>query len=87
MFHQYLKEQRIIHFFIPKGSPQWNGCVERAHRSIDDEYYKLPKSPHRSISEYLVWYNQERPHLGGGMDGMTPEEKLLEYRKSVTLRC
>lgn len=87
VFHQYLKEQGIVHFFIPKGSPQWNGCVERAHRSIDDEYYKLPESPHETIEEYLLWYNTERPHLGKGMDGMTPEKKLLEYKKSVTPKC
>src|SRR3990167_3697002 len=31
VFHQYLGEWGIAHYFIPKSSPNWDGAVERAH--------------------------------------------------------
>ena len=85
-FHAWLLQHSIVHLFIPKGTPQWNGHVERAHRSIDDEYYLAPWSVHSSLSEYLGYYNNLRPHLGKNMNGLTPREKLLEW-KSVTMGC
>lgn len=30
VFHQYLGQQGIAHYFIPKSSPNWDGAVERA---------------------------------------------------------
>lgn len=30
-FHRYLTIKRIVHYFIPKSSPSWDGVVERAH--------------------------------------------------------
>ena len=86
VFHQWLLDQDIRHSFIPKGTPQWNGHVERSHRSIDDEHYLAPWSIHKSLLEYLDYYNTLRPHIGKGMNGLTPREKLLEW-ESVTLGC
>jgi len=48
-FHQYLGSRGIAHYFIPKGSPQWNGAVERAHGAIDQEYYLNPLRPWHSL--------------------------------------
>jgi len=76
-FHDYLVRQNIIQRYIPKRSAPWNGKVERAHRSCDDEYYLNPHRPWKTISQYVYWYNYKRPHLGKGMDGMTPYQKLL----------
>ena len=76
-FHEYLIRRRIVHRYIPKRSASWNGKVERANRSVDDEYYLNKTRPWDTIIEYTDWYNYERPHLGKGMNGMTPHEKFL----------
>jgi transposase InsO family protein len=86
VFHQYLGERGIAHYFIPKSSPNWDGAVERAHGVIDQEYYLNPTRPWKTLSEYLDWYNHERIHLGKYLNGLTPWEKYLEW-KSVTSRC
>jgi IS30 family transposase len=43
-FHEHLVRMRIVHRYIPKRSAPWNGKVERANRSVDDEYYLNPWS-------------------------------------------
>lgn len=69
----------ITHRFIPKRSAPWNGKVERANRSVDDEYYLNPTRPWKTLTAYTRWYNEERYHLGKGMDGMTPRQKFQQY--------
>jgi len=81
VFHRYLINHNITHRYIPKRSAPWNGKVERANRSIDDEFYLNPYRPWKTISQYTRWYNRERPHLGKGMDGMTPYKKYLSLAK------
>lgn len=79
LFAQYLNRIGVIHRFIPKRSAPWNGKVERANRSVDDEYYLNHQKPWKSVSEYTRWYNTERPHLGKQMNGLTPYTKYLEF--------
>lgn len=81
VFHRYLLNKRIPHRYIPKRSAPWNGKVERANRSIDDEYYLNPDRPWHTLKAYTHWYNHERPHLGKGMNGLTPFEKYLSLAK------
>lgn len=77
MFHLHLNKNKIVHRYIPKRSAPWNGKVERANRSIDDEYYLNPDRPWNTLPAYTHWYNRERPHLGRGMNGLTPYQKYL----------
>jgi transposase len=77
VFHEYLIQEGIMHRYIPKRSAPWNGKVERANRSVDDEYYLNYRRPWKNIRGYTHWYNHERPHLGNGMNGMTPYQKFL----------
>jgi IS30 family transposase len=84
-FHLHLIAVHITHRYIPKRSAPWNGKVERANRSVDDEYYLNPMRPWKTISQYTRWYNHERPHLGKGMGGRTPQEKYLSLAK--TQKC
>jgi len=84
-FHKHLIASNIIHRYIPKRSAPWNGKVERANRSVDDEYYLNSTKPFNSIAEYFKWYNFERPHVGQEMNGLTSYEKyLILQQKSVT---
>ncbi len=77
VFHEFLLREGIIHRYIPKRSAPWNGKVERANRSVDDEYYLNAGRPWKTLHAYVRWYNRERPHLGIGMDGLTPHQKYL----------
>lgn len=86
VFHQHLLLRGITHRFIPKRSAPWNGKVERANRSVDDEYYLNPSRPWKHLWQYTRWYNHERPHLGKVLTGLTPYQKYLTITgKSVTL--
>ena len=77
VFHFHLAKNNIVHRYIPKRSAPWNGKVERANRSVDDEYYLNATRPWHTLSAYVNWYNRERPHLGKGMHGLTPYQKYL----------
>lgn len=80
VLHEYLIKRGISHRYIPKRSAPWNGKVERTNRSVDDEFYLNKTKPWKTLRAYTKWYNFERPHLGKGMNGMTPHEKLLSLR-------
>lgn len=84
VFHQYLGERGIAHYFIPKSSPNWDGAVERAHGVIDQEFYLNPTRPWKTLSEYLRWYNYERIHEGKYLNGLIPIEKVEQYRSEVS---
>lgn len=85
-FHAWVTGYGKKHYFIPKGSPYWNGRVERLHRTIDDEYYLNPRRPWPDVFSWMEWYNTERPHLS--LKGLTPEQCYqLNLDKSVTPRC
>jgi len=76
-FHEYLKRRNIPQRYIPKRSAPWNGKVERANRSVDDEFYLNHNRPWKTIAQYTHWYNHERPHLGKHMNGLTPYKKFI----------
>jgi transposase InsO family protein len=79
VFAEYLKQRSILHRFIPKRSAPWNGKVERANRSVDDEFYLNPTRPWSTLAEYVRWYNNKRYHLGKGMRGRTPNQRYQDY--------
>lgn len=83
-FHQYLGKKGIVHYFIPKSSPTWDGAVERAHGVIDQEYYLNLTRPWKTLDEYLEFYNHERIHLGKYLNGMTPQEKWQWWLSTVS---
>lgn len=79
MFAVLLQRMGITHRFIPKRSAPWNGKVERANRSVDDEFYLNTEKPWKTLAQYTHWYNYERYHLGKGMHGITPYQKYQNY--------
>jgi len=81
-FHKWLTKKNITHYFIPKKSPWWNANVERAHRTVDEEYYHNPKRVFQTTIQWLNFYNFERIPLS--INGQTPHEKFIQ---SVTLDC
>lgn len=85
VFHHYLGERGLAHYFVPKNSPNWQGAVERAHGVIDQEFYLNPLRPWKTLADYLHWYNYERIHLGKYLNGITPTEKLQTYQSTVSV--
>ena len=67
--------------------PQSNGFVERLHRTLLDEHFRIMgrKKFYESISEmqkdldeYLLLYNTKRTHQGRNMNGMTPVKAFVK---------
>lgn len=67
--------------------PQSNGIVERLHRTLLDEHFRVEgrRTWFETIAEmqtvldqYLIEYNTKRPHQGRGMNGRTPAIVFIE---------
>jgi len=65
--------------------PEQNGKIERYHRTLKQEFYfkyiAFTDSFDTINYKYRLWqghYNSKRKHSGYGMDGLTPEQKLIQ---------
>jgi len=72
-FHEYLKDEGIVHFFNYPRSPKSNAFIERFNRTIQEQYIGWhldelhnPREFNIGLMEYLVWYNAEKIHRGLG---------------------
>ena len=82
-YELFLQLEEIEHRTTKVRRPQSNGYVERVHRTLLDEHFRIEgrKTFYESIQQmqkdldgYLVKYNTKRPHQGRGMKGRTPEQ-------------
>ena len=70
VFDKYLKDKYIKYLFTYPGCPRVNGYIERANRTLQEEFldYHLfllsdnIKAFNSELIDYLIWYNTERPH-------------------------
>ena len=67
--------------------PQSNGIVERFHRTVLDEHFRVEgrrtwfetvEQMQEALDAYLLTYNTARPHQGRGMNGRTPARAFLD---------
>lgn len=70
-FRAALAASGARHIRIPKGTPRWNGKVERFIQTLQNEwaYARLWQSSAeraRSLPSFLRYYNRYRPHSGIG---------------------
>lgn len=86
-YELFLQLEEIEHRTTKVKRPQSNGIVERFHRTLLDEHFRVEgrKTWFETIEEmqavldrYLVHYNTERPHQGRGMNGRTPAQAFRE---------
>ena len=86
-YELFLQLEGIEHRTTKVRRPQSNGFVERLHRTLLDEHFRVMgrKKFYESVEEmqtdldaYLVIYNTKRPHQGRNMNGRTPEKVFLE---------
>lgn len=62
--------------------PETNGKVERFHRTVDEELYRIirfqgTKEREFALNRYLKRYNEQRIHLG--IRGLTPRQRIEQY--------
>jgi transposase InsO family protein len=86
-YELYLAVEDIDHSRTKTKSPQTNGIVERYHRTVLNEFYRIAfrRKIYRSIVELQVdldsWfasYNEQRPHQGRWCFGKTPMQTFLD---------
>lgn len=74
-FERMLMEMGIQHRYTRPYRPQTNGKVERFWRTLNDDlidgtYFESTEHFQKELTQYLVYYNQARPHQG--ISGKTP---------------
>jgi hypothetical protein len=83
-FDQKLRKDNLPHLFIYPRCPKINGFIERANRSLKEEFINpnldlllisLDEFNHELI-KHLIWYNTERPHQS--LNFMSPIDYLLK---------
>lgn len=80
-YELFLQLEGIAHQTTRVRRPQSNGIVERLHRTLLDEHFRVEgrRTWFETLDEmqavldtYLDGYNHRRPHQGRGMHGRTP---------------
>jgi transposase InsO family protein len=87
-FDSYLKRKNIKHLFIYPRCPKINGFIERANRTLQEEFingheeYALEgiEEFNSRLMDYLVWYNTKRIHKSLG--NVSPIDNLLKILPS-----
>src|SRR5207344_3058354 len=86
-YELYLALEDVDHSRTKTKNPQTNGIVERFHKTVLDEFYRVAfrKRIYGSIAELQadldIWvrsYNEERPHQGRWCFGKTPMQTFLD---------
>jgi len=86
-FELFLQLENIEHKTTPVRRPQSNGIVERLHRTLLDEHFRIQgrikfyesiEEMQDDLDNYLHTYNYERTHQGRNMNGRTPFQAFVE---------
>jgi transposase InsO family protein len=86
-YELFLQLEDIAHKTTKVRRPQSNGIVERLHRTLLDEHFRIEgrRTWFETIAEmqavldvYLDGYNHRRPHQGRGMKGRTPARAFTQ---------
>lgn len=86
-YELYLAIENIDHTRTKGKSPQTNGIVERLHKTMLNEFYRITfrKKIYATLAELQAdldewgrYYNEERVHQGRWCDGRTPIQTFLD---------
>ncbi len=86
-YELYLAVENIDHTRTKVKSPQTNGIVERFHRTVLNEFYRVAfrRRIYSSIEQlqtdldlWIKEYNEVRPHQGRWCYGKTPLQTFLD---------
>ena len=85
-YELFLQLEGIEHRKTKVARPQSNGFVERLHRTLLDEHFRVMgrKKWYEALDEmqkdletYLNYYNRKRAHQGRNMNGTTPHKAFI----------
>lgn len=86
-YELFLQLEDIEHRTTKVRRPQSNGFIERLHKTLLDEHFRIKgrEKWYESLDEmqtdldaYLQHYNTQRPHQGRGMHGKTPYGRFVK---------
>lgn len=86
-YELYLAIEDIDHTRTKARSPQTNGIVERFHKTMLDEFYRITfrKKVYETIGElqedldsWMKSFNEDRPHQGKWCFGKTPMQTFID---------
>jgi transposase InsO family protein len=86
-YELFLQLEEIEHRTTRVKRPQSNGIVERLHRTLLDEHFRVEgrrtwfdtvEEMQTVLDRYLEGYNHKRPHQGRGMNGRTPAKAFKD---------
>ena len=86
-YELFLQLEDIEHRTTKVRRPQSNGFVERLHRTLLDEHFRLKgrqkwyetlKEMQKDLDVFLSFYNTKRPHQGRNMKGRTPLQAFMD---------
>ncbi len=86
-FELFLQLEEIEHRTTKVRRPQSNGFVERMHRTLLDEHFRIKgrekfyealTEMQDDLEKYLVYYNEKRAHQGRNMKGRTPKQAFFD---------
>lgn len=87
-FEQALQTYGLRQTLIPIATPRYNGAVERAHRTIQEEFYRTIPNPTRptgsQVVNFLRYYNEARPH--SALQMQNPLEHLKNFFQNPKLQ-
>ena len=89
-FEQACADNNIELFVLPPKRPQYNGGVERANRTLREEFYQLPNdldsigAVRNALNNAILKYNHYRPHHS--LHGLTPAEYTNSFLTSHSLQ-
>lgn len=82
-YELFLQLEGIEHRTTKVRRPQSNGFIERLHKTLLDEHFRIAgrttwyesvEQMQADLDKYLKHYNEKRPHQGRMMNGRTPEQ-------------
>ena len=94
-FELFLQLENIEHRTTKVRRPQSNGIVERLHKTLLDEHFRIQgrikfyeslEEMQIDLDSYLHIYNYERVHQGRNMNGRTPHQAFLEGLTNLTAK-
>lgn len=89
-YELFLQLEEIEHRTTKVRRPQSNGFIERLHRTLLDEHFRVMgrtkwyesvEPMQEDLDAFLKDYNEKRPHQGRNMNGRTPYQVFKEGLK------
>ncbi len=86
VFDQALRDLNLLHLWSPPRTPKIHAHMERFNKTLQEEFvdYHLdtaitePKIFQTKLTEWLTWYNTERPHQS--LHYLTPHQYLVQLQ-------